>query len=65
MQKKEFTAEDKKFLGDTPFRWIRISSVSYEDSELTPELREQLEMKGYVVCRKGAYTTEFCKGYKG
>jgi len=58
--KREFTSEEKRFLGSTEFRWIRMDAVSYKDADLTPELRTQLKEKGFVENRKGITTTEFC-----
>lgn len=60
VKKREFTSEEKKFLGNTEFRWIRMDAVSYKDQDLTPKLKAELEKIGFVVSRKGASTTEFC-----
>lgn len=61
MGKIEFTAEEKIFLGGTPFRWIGICKVSYNDSDLTKELENALNQIGLRVSRKGTYSTEFVK----
>lgn len=61
MPERTFTAEEKSFLGGTAYRWIKISSVSYLDTDLTPDLRAELKKRGFEICRKGVYTTEFCK----
>ena len=58
--KREFTSEEKRFLGSTEFRWIRMDSVSYKDRDLGPSLKTELEKRGFVVCRKGVSTTEYC-----
>ena len=58
---KEFTAQEKIFLGDTPYRWIRKEAISYENNDLTEKLLNLLEEHGMKICRQGRYTTEFCK----
>lgn len=59
--KQEFSIEEKVFLGDTAYRWIGIGLVSYDNVELTKELRAELEERGLKITREGRYTTVFCK----
>lgn len=60
VEKRKFTSEEKRFLGSTEFRWIRMDAVSYNDRDLEPSLKAELDKRGFVVCRKGLSTTEYC-----
>lgn len=61
MGRNEFTSEEKNFLGKTPFRWISMGKVSYNDTDLTEDLTEKLKVHGLSISRKGQYTTEYVK----
>lgn len=54
-----FTAEEKRFLGDTDYRWIGIGIVSYDNTELTTKFRKELEKRGFKIHRTGLNTTVF------
>lgn len=61
MQQRDFTAEEKAFLGDTMFRWIGMGLISYDDIDLTKQLATELKKRNFVVNRKGQTTTVFAK----
>lgn len=61
MPQEDFTPEEKAFLEETMFRWISMGLVSYDDTDLTKQLRRELEKRKFVVNRKGQTTTVFAK----